>query len=59
MEIFRPEEGAVERARKHETAYFEAPSQGIGATTIDGEMVDAASIRIARNIFERVGLYSI
>ena len=58
MEIFTPDEGAVEHARKYEAAYSEALSQGIGAITIDGEMVDAASIRIARNIFERVDLYS-
>ena len=51
MEIFTPDEGAVERARKHEAAYSEALPQGIGAITIDGEMVDAASIRIARNIY--------
>lgn len=59
MKIFTPETDAVARARKHEAAYAEALAQGIGAITIDGEMVDAASIRIARNIIERADLYGI
>ncbi len=58
MEIFTPDPDAVARARKHEAAYAEALAQGVGAITIDGEMVDAASIRIARNIIERADLYS-
>lgn len=59
MEIFTPDAEAVARARKHEAAYAEALAQGIGAITIDGEMVDAASIRIARNIIERADLCGI
>ncbi len=59
MEIFTPDAGAVARARAHDQAYSEALSQGIGAITIDGEMVDAATIRIARNIIDRANLYGI
>ena len=57
MEIFTPDAEAVARARKHQQAYSEALEQGIGAITVDGEMVDAATIRIARNIIERADLY--
>ena len=57
MEIFTPDAEAVARARKHQQAYSEALEQGIGAITIDGEMVDAATIRIARNIIDRADLY--
>lgn len=59
MEIFTPDAQAVTRARKHQQAYSEALAQGIGAITIDGEMVDAATIRIARNIIDRADLYGI
>ena len=59
MDIFTPDPDLVARARAHETAYAEALAQGIGAIPIDGEMVDAASIRIARNILERADLYGI
>ena len=57
MEIFTPDAEAVARARKHQQAYSEALEQGIGAITIDGEMVDAATIRIVRNIIDRADLY--
>ncbi len=57
MEIFTPGIDAVARARKHEAAYAEALAQGQGAINIDGEMVDAATIRIARNIIDRADLY--
>ncbi len=57
MQIFTPDAEAVARARRHQQAYSEALEQGIGAITIDGEMVDAATIRIARNIIERADLY--
>ena len=57
MEIFTPDAEVVARARKHQQAYSEALEQGIGAITVDGEMVDAATIRIARNIIERADLY--
>ncbi len=59
MEIFTPDDDAVARARKHRAAYQEALAEGTGAITIDGEMVDAASIRIADNLIERADLYGI
>ena len=59
MEIFTPDANDVARARKHEAAYAQALAQGQGAIDIDGEMVDAATIRIARNIIERADLHGV
>ena len=59
MQIFTPEESEVARARKHEAAYGQALAQGQGAINIDGEMVDAATIRIARNVIDRADLYGV
>lgn len=56
MRIFTPDATEVARARKHEAAYAEALKEGKGAINIDGEMVDAATIRIARNVIERADL---
>jgi citrate lyase subunit beta/citryl-CoA lyase len=48
-EVFSPTEGEVEWARKVIAAYEEANRAGSGAVSVDGQMVDAASIRMARN----------
>ena len=51
-EVFSPTEEEVEWAKKVVTAYEEASAAGIGAISVDGQMVDAASIRMARNTLE-------
>ncbi len=48
-EIFSPTEREVEWAKKVVAAYEEANAAGSGAVSVDGKMVDAASIKMARN----------
>ena len=49
-EVFSPTEREFEWARKVVAAYEEASAGGAGSLSVDGQMVDAASIRVARNI---------
>jgi citrate lyase subunit beta/citryl-CoA lyase len=48
-EVFSPTEKEVEWAKKVVDAYKEANATGSGAISIGGQMIDAASIRMARN----------
>jgi citrate lyase subunit beta/citryl-CoA lyase len=48
-EVFSPTEREVEWAKKVVAAYEEANAAGSGAVSVDGQMVDAASIKMARN----------
>lgn len=48
-EHFSPTEKEVEWAKKVVAAYEEAKAAGSGAVSVDGKMVDAASIRMAQN----------
>ncbi|MFN3285634.1 MAG: HpcH/HpaI aldolase/citrate lyase family protein [bacterium] len=52
-EVFTPTEEEVEWARKVVTAYEQAQAAGRGAITVDGKMVDAASLRMARATLAR------
>lgn len=56
IEAFTPKLADVERARKLEAAYAQAEAQGLGAVNVDGIMVDAASVRIVRNIIKKAEL---
>jgi citrate lyase beta subunit len=51
-EAFSPTEKEVEWARKVVDAYEEANAAGSGSVSVDGQMVDAASIRMAQNTLE-------
>jgi citrate lyase subunit beta/citryl-CoA lyase len=51
-EVFSPTEGEIEWARKVVAAYEEANTQGSGSVSVEGQMVDAASIRMARNTLD-------
>jgi citrate lyase subunit beta / citryl-CoA lyase len=53
-EVFSPTQGEIEWARKVVEAYEEANAAGRGAVSVDGQMVDAASIKMARNTLEQV-----
>jgi citrate lyase subunit beta/citryl-CoA lyase len=53
-EVFSPTEKEIEWARKVIAAYEEASAAGTGAISVDGQMVDAASIKMAQNILDRV-----
>jgi citrate lyase beta subunit len=35
-------------------AYEEASAEGLGSASVDGQMVDAASIKLARNTLDKV-----
>lgn len=49
-DIFSPPENEVDRARRIIEALKLAESQGKGAASLDGKMIDAASERMARNV---------
>ena len=51
-EVFSPTEDEVSWARKVVGAYEEANAAGSGAISVDGQMVDAASIRMARRTLD-------
>lgn len=50
QEIFSPGEDDIERSRKIVEAYEASRKEGRGSFTMDGKMIDAASLRIARRI---------
>ena len=53
-QIFSPTEEEVEWANKVVAAYEEANAAGSGSVSVDGQMVDAASIKLARNTLGKV-----
>ncbi len=52
-EMFSPTSEEVDRARRLEAAYAQAEAEGLGAVTFDGVMIDAASVRIIRNVIDK------
>ena len=58
-EVFTPSAEAVAAARAQQAAYEEALAKGLGAINVDGVMVDAASIRIVRNLLDRAELIGV
>jgi len=55
-EVFSPGPDEIERARRIVAAYETALAEGRGAIAVDGKMVDAASLRMARNTLEQACL---
>ena len=51
-EVFSPTREEVEWAQKTVEAYEEANAAGSGSTSVEGQMVDAASIRVAQRILD-------
>ncbi len=51
-EVFSPTEKELEWARKVVSTYEEASAAGSGSISVDGRMVDAASIKMARNTLD-------
>jgi citrate lyase beta subunit len=51
-EVFSPTERELEWAKKVVSAYEEANVTGSGSISVDGQMVDAASIRMAQNTLD-------
>ena len=54
-EVFSPTEKEVEWAERVMAAYEEANAAGSGSVSVDGQMVDAASIKLARNTLGLAG----
>lgn len=58
-EVYSPSEDDVARARRLVAAYTEAEESGLGAVAVEGDMVDAASIRILQNTVDKAALIGI
>jgi malyl-CoA/(S)-citramalyl-CoA lyase len=53
-QVFSPGEAEVERAERILQAMEEAAKDGKGAVSLDGRLIDAASIRMAENLMRKV-----
>jgi len=53
-EAFSPTDKEVDWAKKVVAAYDEANAEGSGSVSVEGQMVDAASIKLARNTLGKV-----
>jgi malyl-CoA/(S)-citramalyl-CoA lyase len=53
-EVFTPSDDEIERASRILAAMKEAATQGKGAVSLDGRLIDAASIRMAENLMTKV-----
>ncbi|CAN5751176.1 CoA ester lyase [soil metagenome] len=51
-EVFSPTKKEIQWAEKVVTAYEEANAAGSGSVSVDGQMVDAASIKMAKNTLD-------
>jgi citrate lyase subunit beta/citryl-CoA lyase len=59
LAVFTPSQASVDAARAMTRAYREAEAQGLGAVTYNGEMIDAATVRIVKNVIDmadRIGM---
>lgn len=57
--VFGPTPEEISRAARNLQAYREAEAQGLGATSVDGQLVDAAHVKLAEIVLaqaERLGL---
>jgi malyl-CoA/(S)-citramalyl-CoA lyase len=53
-EVFTPAEAEVTRARRILEAMEQAAKEGKGAVSLDGRLIDAASIRMAENVVTQI-----
>jgi malyl-CoA/(S)-citramalyl-CoA lyase len=53
-EVFTPSADEIDRAERILQAMEDAAKEGTGATTLDGRLIDAASIRMAQNLIRKV-----
>lgn len=56
LEAFSPKQADVDAARAMVAAYREAEAKGLGAVTYKGEMIDAATVRIVKNLIDKADL---
>lgn len=59
LEAFTPPAQQIAKARQMEVAYAQAEAEGLGSVNIGGMMIDAASIRILRNITAKADLFGL
>ena len=52
-EVFTPADAEVERAARILQAMEDAAKEGKGAVSLDGRLIDAASIRMAQNLMNK------
>jgi malyl-CoA/(S)-citramalyl-CoA lyase len=53
-EVFTPDAAEVERGRRIIEAMKVAAKEGKGAVSLDGRLIDAASIRMAENLMTKI-----
>jgi malyl-CoA/(S)-citramalyl-CoA lyase len=53
-QVFTPSEAEVARARRILEAMEQGAKEGKGAVSLDGRLIDAASIRMAENLITKV-----
>jgi malyl-CoA/(S)-citramalyl-CoA lyase len=53
-EVFTPSDAEIDRAERILRAMEEAAKEGKGAVSLDGRLIDAASIRMAENLMTKV-----
>lgn len=58
-QTFTPSAERIAQARKQKAAYQAAQQEGRGAISVDGVMVDAASIRIIQSLLDRADVLSL
>jgi citrate lyase subunit beta/citryl-CoA lyase len=59
LEVFTPDRAAVAKARAMAASYARAEAEGLGSIALDGEMVDAAVIRMNEDMLRRADLAGI
>ena len=53
-EVFTPDAQVIERTRRIIAAMKEAAAEGKGAVSLDGRLIDAASLRMAENLLAKL-----
>lgn len=53
LAVYTPDPDAVAKARRMVQVYAEAEANGLGAVAMDGEMVDAATVRMVQDMLRR------
>jgi citrate lyase subunit beta/citryl-CoA lyase len=59
LDVFSPSAETIANARRIESAMREAEAKGLGALQVDGAMVDAAVLRLIRNVLNQAELYGL
>jgi citrate lyase subunit beta/citryl-CoA lyase len=52
--VYSPTEDEIARARRNIEAYREAEARGLGATSVDGQLVDAAHVKLAEAVLAQI-----